>query len=443
MNRLAEAWALSDAAELVEDRAVATARSMARVLVWGGLSLALGLGVLPWQQNAPAKGSVLAMSPLSRPQVVEAPVEGRVVRWAVAEGSIVQAQQELLEINDLDPELVGRLKGELKALEARAAALSARASGLVQRAQALSGGRDAAVRSAGARAQAAQQRLLQARQALRAAEAAARVAALQLKRQQAMEAQGLAATRALELAFADEAKASTELARAQAAVASAQADVAAAEADRSRAALDGQASIEDAQAGASSAQADLASVQAEIARTRVRLSRQGAQVLRAPVAGMVTRVQGGRGGELVRPGDVLMSLVPHTKDRVVELYVNGLDAPLIQVGQTVRVQLEGWPAVALPGWPVAMVGTFAGRVAVVENAVAEDGRLRILVKPDGEDPWPGPEMLRQGLQARGWVLLGIVPIAYELWRLANGFPPQLPEAEDKAKLDPALKRWAK
>ena len=32
-------------------------------------------------------------------------------------------------------------------------------------------------------------------------------------------------------------------------------------------------------------------------------------------------------------------------------------------------------------------------------------------------------MLRQGVRTNGWVLLGQVPLGYELWRQINGFPP--------------------
>lgn len=444
MSLLQEAWVRSEAAQRVQGARVATARGLARVMA-GGLALfALLLTFLPWQQAAPGKGKVLTYSPLSRPQLVEAPVEGRVVRWWVEEGTVVQAGQPLLEIRDLDAGLLGRLQSEVVALEARASALGQRAQGLDARAEALRRGREAAMRSAQARAEAARARLVQAQRAEAAAVPAARVALLNLQRQRALQVDGLAATRALELAQAEEARARTDLERAQAAILGAQAELASAEADRSRVALDAQAGIEDAMAGAQSARADQANVQAELARTRVRLSRQGAQVVKAPRAGMVTRVQGGREGEMVRSGDPLLSLVPDSHERAVELFLEGLDAPLVQVGQAVRVQLEGWPAVALPGWPVAMVGTFGGKVSMAETALQE-GKLRILVQEDGQDPWPPPEVLRQGLQARGWVLLGVVPLGYEFWRLANGFPPQAPKpnAEAAPKVDPALKRWSK
>ena len=70
------------------------------------------------------------------------------------------------------------------------------------------------------------------------------------------------------------------------------------------------------------------------------------------------------------------------------------------------------------------VGTFGGKVAVVDSNGDAQGRFRILVVPDPEeDPWPSSQYLRQGARANGFVLLDEVSIGYELWRQANGFPP--------------------
>jgi membrane fusion protein, adhesin transport system len=69
-------------------------------------------------------------------------------------------------------------------------------------------------------------------------------------------------------------------------------------------------------------------------------------------------------------------------------------------------------------------GTFGGTVVATDNFVSPNGQYRILVAPDSADaPWPSG--LRVGAGAMGFALLGDVPIAYELWRQFNGFPPDL------------------
>ena len=117
-------------------------------------------------------------------------------------------------------------------------------------------------------------------------------------------------------------------------------------------------------------------------------------------------------------------MVPITEDRAVSLYVDGNDAALIQPGRAVRLQFEGWPAVQFSGWPSVAVGTFGGRVAFVDPSDDGRGDFRIVVVPDPEDgPWPAASYLRQGVLAKGWILLNQVRLGFELWRQFNGFPP--------------------
>jgi hypothetical protein len=106
--------------------------------------------------------------------------------------------------------------------------------------------------------------------------------------------------------------------------------------------------------------------------------------------------------------------------------------PLIREGRPVRLQFEGWPAVQFTGWPSVAVGTFGGKVALVDATDDGTGRFRILVRPETEDAWPTNITLRQGVRVNGWVLLDQVTIGYELWRRFNGFPPTVkPPAGEK------------
>jgi hypothetical protein len=112
---------------------------------------------------------------------------------------------------------------------------------------------------------------------------------------------------------------------------------------------------------------------------------------------------------------------------------------MVMAGAPVRLQFEGWPALQFSGWPSIAVGTFGGRVLLVDSTDNGKGRFRLLVEPDpGDDPWPSRRFLRQGVRANGWVLLNVVPLGYELWRQFNGFPPALtPEEPGAAIFDPA------
>ena len=120
----------------------------------------------------------------------------------------------------------------------------------------------------------------------------------------------------------------------------------------------------------------------------------------------------------------LAILVPDTSRTVVELWVDGNDMPLLKVNDNVRLQFEGWPAIQFVGWPSVAVGTFGGTVVLLDATDDGTGRFRILVAPDTNDEaWPDARYLRQGVRAKGWVLLRQVKLGFELWRRFNGFPP--------------------
>lgn len=170
-----------------------------------------------------------------------------------------------------------------------------------------------------------------------------------------------------------------------------------------------------------------ANARAELARIETRLARQQQMLVTAPRDGTILRRAPGEGGLFVRPGEELAVIVPAQMRRAVELWMNGNDLPLLSVGREVRLQFEGWPAIQFAGWPGLAVGTFGGRIDLIDAADAgPPGTFRILVVPHEGELWPDRRLLRQGVRAHGWVLLNVVPIGYEIWRQFNDFPPELP-----------------
>jgi hypothetical protein len=139
--------------------------------------------------------------------------------------------------------------------------------------------------------------------------------------------------------------------------------------------------------------------------------------------GVILRRLTGQQSVLVKAGDLIAELVPDTHSRAVEMLISGNDIPLVNVGDEVRIQFEGWPGLQFSGWPSIAIGTFGGIVAVVDAADNSYGQFRILVVPVKMQDWPKTRYLRQGVRAHGWVLLGKVSLWFELWRRFNGFPP--------------------
>lgn len=412
-------------------RSARVARRVAQSLVLMFALFALALAVVPWQQSAQGAGRVIAYTPLERQQTISAPLEGRIVRWWVQEGSRVEAGDRLLEITDNDPMILDRLMAEANAIRDKLERSKERAATIEDRISSLSESKSLGVNAAESRVQMAMDRVRGAEQTLSAARAADVTAQQNLERQRRLLAEGLASKRAVELAEMEEAHRRTDVDKALASLSAARNELSALRSEQRKVGTDIGAAIESARADRAKAHEDVHHAEAELNRIEVRLSRQRSQVLNAPRPGTVLRLHVGEGAEMVKAGDPLMVLVPDTVQRAVELWVDGNDVPLVSAGRHVRIQFEGWPAIQFSGWPSVAVGTFGGTVAFVDAADNGKGDFRIVVVPDEKDEhWPEGRFLRQGVRARGWVLLGQVRLGFELWRKFNGFPPMiLPEAQ--------------
>ena len=301
------------------------------------LALLVSLVVVPWQQTSKGYGRVAAYSPSDRQQNISAPVEGRLGKWFVHEGSVVKEGDPIVEILDNDPDILIRLRAERDAIERR----------------------------------------------LIAARKAANTSLINVSRQKELFNQGISSRRAFEQAEIEYARYLT----------------------------------------------DEANSSAELSKIEVRLARQSMQSVKATRSGTILRRVLGQESVIVKPGEVLAVIVPDTDSRAVELWVDGNDVPLISEGRHVRLQFEGWPAVQFSGWPSVAVGTFGGKVSLIDAADSGNGMFRVLVVPEEGESWPSHRYLRQGIRAYGWILLNRVSLGYELWRQFNGFPPSFPESK--------------
>lgn len=305
--------------------------AVGRLLAIFFLVFVIMLIVLPWQQTAPGYGRVVAFSPTDRQQDIHSPIDGRLGKWFVQEGSHVNMGDPIVEIFDNDPEILVRLKMEKNALESK----------------------------------------------LKALQEAYKFTLVNVARQKSLYESGISARRVYE-----------------------------------------QAELEKAHY-----LSDISNTQVELANINVRISRQETQLIKSPRKGVILRRMAGQESVFVKVGSILATLVPDTESRAVELWVSGNDVPLIEVGQAVRLQFEGWPAVQFTGWPSVAIGTFGGRVGVVDAATAnQQGLYRVLIIPDPNEKWPPARYLRQGVRVNGWILLSQVRLGFELWRRFNGFP---------------------
>lgn len=410
-----------------------SARTLAILLSILMLVFSAALIFTPWQQSVSGAGKVSALTPVERTQYLAAPVEGRVLKWHVTEGSKVKGGQLVVELTDNDPQILERIRAERAAVEERRLNAEGRVRAHEDRLGRLDESRINAVSAAQNRVQMANDRITQAVQGLTAAEARLEAARFNLHRQRDLVKIGTTSQRNVELAQMDHATAEAEVARAKAALNAARNERAALDDDLKKVMADAAAAIEGERATLNAARAEIANVKAELQRIDTRLARQQTLTITAPRDGTIVRLLAQPNSELLKSGEPVAMFVPDAYEPTVELYLNGVDMPLVQPGDPVRLQFNGWPAIQFVGWPSVAVGTFGGRVSLVDATETNGGSFRILVVPDPkDDPWPSANYLRQGVQAKGWVLLKVVPLGWELWRRFNGFPPVIADDEPGA-----------
>lgn len=422
------------------------------LVVLFGLSIA-GMIFAPWQQSVTGTGNVIAYAPLERQQVLEAPIKGRVVRWGdgIYENAKVTAGQVILEIQDLDPDLLDRLRQQrdaaqelvdsyerqLEAYDRQLIATQAIIPAYQSQVTAFESVRIETLAAVDELIAAAENKVRAEEQSLIGAKAAFVQLEADFIRQRNLFEEGLSAQAKFQEAEQKYLKAQSEVAKAEEYVAAAKSELEAKRREREAKDRELQAKVDSSVATLRKSESDVAKTESDISKTQgelskaqkdlldaeVKLSRQQSQLVVAPRDGYILSLTANE-GQIIKEGDLLCVLVPETADLAVQVWVDGNDVPLVSPGRHVRLQFEGWPAVQFAGWPSVAVGTFGGEVVSVDATDDGKGRFRIIVQADPDSPpWPDARYLRQGVRANGWVLLNRVPLGYELWRQLNGFPP--------------------
>ncbi|HRN53437.1 MAG TPA: HlyD family efflux transporter periplasmic adaptor subunit [Gemmatimonadaceae bacterium] len=405
-------------------RLLARQPSLRTLLMWigGVVAVMLVVAFLPWQQNVAGAGEVTALKPEDRPQEAVAAIGGRISEWYVQEGDSVRVGDPIVALAEvrqeyLDPLTLDRLGEQVQAKRRSVEEKRQKAAALADQAIALDSLRTIArIR--------AENRIQQIAASLTAAQLEDSIATVQAERVQQLFADGLRSRAELETARQRQQRASALAVEQRAALLTARAERAAVDADYAekiaKVESDRRATLAEVADGIAEI-AKLSSGEANIAE------RQDLLMVRAPRDGIVVRALRAGIGEIVRDGEPVATVQAAAPELAVAMQVNARDVPLIRVGDEVRLEFAGWPALQFSGWPNASLGTFGGRVAVVDQVALPNGFYRVLVAPDPSQPaWP--QELLMGSGARGWAMLREVRVWFEVWRTVNGFPPALPQS---------------
>jgi multidrug resistance efflux pump len=95
--------------------------------------------------------------------------------------------------------------------------------------------------------------------------------------------------------------------------------------------------------------------------------RSGMYYILAPQDGYITKAIQSGIGETIKEGTEIISIMPSDYELAVEMYVNPMDIPLLEKGQHVQLQFDGWPSVIFSGWPGISYGTYGGQIVAIDN----------------------------------------------------------------------------
>lgn len=398
---------------------------------------------LPWTQNVRGTGYVTTLTPSQRPQTVQSPIPGRIEEWYVREGDFVKRGDTILRISEVkneyfDPNLIERTGQQLKAK-------SMSVNSYQEKVKALDNQINALQNELRLKLQQVRNKLLQAKLKvksdsidLEAAKTNIRIAERQYNRTAQLEKEGLKAItdveeKRLKLQETQAKLISQEnkLLASQNEVINAQIEINSTQAKYTKKISKAQSDKYTAQSSQFDTEAQVTKLENEYTNYEMR---NDLYVIRAPQDGFINKAIQAGIGETFKEGDPLVKIMPAGYDLAVEMFVQPIDLPLIHLGEEVRIQFDGWPAIIFSGWPNVSYGTYGGKVVAIETYISENGKYRILIAPDEKDhEWP--EGIRVGSGANTLALLEDVPIWFELWRQLNGFPPNYYQPADQKMAD--------
>lgn len=394
------------------------------------ISIMVGALFLPWTQNVMSKGYVTSLQPDKRPQTLQSVIGGRIENWYVREGQFVRRGDTILKLSEIkneyfDPQLLDRTDAQIKAKQSSQENYREKAKALETQIEALVENRRLKLQQAVNKIEINRLKVVADSIDLVAAVTNENIAIAQMRRMDTLFKEGLYSDTDLEKRrqklqeqIAKRVSQESKLLAARNELINAQVELnaIAAEYDNkiSKARSDRFATLSQV----FGAEADITKMQNQYSNYAIRTSQY---YLTAPQDGFITKAVKTGIGETVKEGEEIVTIMPADYDLAIEMFVRPLDYPLMNVGEEVRIQFDGWPAIFFSGWPGVSVGTFGGRIVAIDNFTSENGLYRILVSPDPEqDPWP--EGVRVGAGAKTFALLNDVQIWYEIWRQINGFP---------------------
>ncbi len=385
----------------------------------------------PWTQNVTGNGFLTTLTPDQRPQTIQSPIPGRIEKWYVKEGDLVQKGDTILFISEIkneyqDPKLVERTNQQRDAKSRSVGSYKEKINALENQVQALQRERSLKLSQAKNKLKQARFQVQSDSIDLEAAKTNLTIAERQYNRTVTLQEEGLKALTDVEAKRLKQQETQAKLISQENKLLASKNELINASLEISRVTAAYADKIAKSQSDKFTAESNQFEAEAQVTKLENQASnyaiRNALYYITAPQTGYINKAIKAGIGETFKEGEKLVGIMPAKYDLAVETYVEPIDLPLIHLNEDVRIQFDGWPAIFFSGWPNAAYGTYAGKVVAIETFISDNGKFRILIAPENSDhPWP--ENIRVGSGAYTIALLEDVPIWYEIWRQLNGFPP--------------------
>lgn len=395
---------------------------------------------LPWTQNITASGQVTTLKPDQRPQTIQSPIPGRIEQWFVQEGDFVNKGDTILKISEIksdyfDPNLVKRTGEQIRAKSMSVGSYQSKVKALEGQITALINERNLKLQQAKNKLQQARLKVKSDSIDLEASKTNIKIAQTQFNRITMLQQEGLKAMKDVEAKRLKLQETEAKLISQENKLLASKNQLINADLEISRVKASYSDKIAKAQSNKFTAQSSQFETEAQVSKLENSYSnyelRDKLRYITAPQNGYINKAIKAGIGETFKEGERLVGIMPADYDLAVETFVEPIDLPLVHLGEKVRVQFDGWPAIVFSGWPNASYGTYGAEVVAIENFISDNGKYRVLLAPDKEDhDWP--KAIRVGSGAKTIALLDNVPIWFELWRKLNGFPPNYYQPESNS-----------
>lgn len=410
-------------------------------IFWGLLVVLILILFVPWTQNINTSGVVTTQFQEQRPQQINSVIPGKIIKWWVKEGDYVQKGDTIVELADtkddyLDPRLIERTNDQLTAKKQKVDFYDSKISNIKGQLIAIEAGYKLKEASIKNKIEQLQRKILIDSADLSAAKIDLEVGTNQYNRAGKMLNDGIISLVDYERRTQSFNKAKAGFQEKQQKFLNTKQDVLIARIELNTLKQDVNDKLFKLKGDIANSNSEKSTVIAEVAKNENELSNyriRGIQKwLIAPQTGQIIKAKKAGINEIVKEGEMIVEIVPNSFLYAVELFVKPMDLALLNKGQDVRLQFDGYPAIVFSGWPKSSYGTFAGKISAIETNRNENGQFRVLIIPDEKDKkWPAN--LKIGTGAQGFALLNTVTIWYELWRQLNGFPPDFYKVEIKGK----------